>query len=402
MRKPLRHPLRPLLAAAVLLAGAGCSSDPQTRSLCVDDASCVADHGDNPNWICDGDLGRCACTSDAACTGPAEHCETRAGGGDGLCHPNRSCEWNPDCPAGYCDTTSGICRLTGCWMDLQCGFGQVCDSFTHSCVPGCRSHGDCALGDVCLCRDNEGNEIACTCDETGDPEREGCPVGVCVAGTCIDKTFCGLGELCVDDPARERPVCQGDDRGPLCDNCAWAPGGIACGSEGPNFCLIDTSDPAGRASFCGVDCSDGGDDVCPNGLSCHDVLILTQSVCRSDDVCVPTGGECRDDEGCPAGSRCVKAAGQEVGRCGGTCAIGEGDQSGFCTCVTNDDCPQQACGSDGRCSITRERCTPGTTPDPCMGQIYCVNNGELGYCQIGRNCAPDEGITCADVRAARN
>jgi hypothetical protein len=395
--------IRPCLLAVVLaLAGAACSSDPKMKPLCADDAGCVASHQDNPNWICDHDAGRCACTSDAGCTGPAEHCETLAGGGDGLCHPNRSCEWNPDCPGGYCDTTTGICRTSGCSMDLQCPYGQVCDTFTHACVAGCRSHGDCALGDVCLCRDDQGQEIPCTCDETSDPARTSCSIGTCISDTCLDKTFCDLGEQCVEVAGQERPACERDTRGPFCDNCVYQPGGSACGSEGPNFCLIDTSDPAGRSSFCGVDCAGGGDELCPNGFSCHDVLILTQSVCRSDDACVPTGGECRGDDDCVAGGRCVKAAGAEIGRCGGRCAIGEGDQSGFCSCVTNDDCPQQACGSDGRCTITKERCTPGTSPDPCMGAILCVNQGEVGYCQIGRNCAPDEGITCADVRAARN
>lgn len=394
---PSHATLRGLLAALALVAAA-CSDDPGVDALCVDDSACVASHDDNPHWICDDHAGRCACTSDAGCTGPAEHCETLAGGGDGLCHPNRSCEWNPDCESGYCDTTSGICRQTGCSIDVQCDFGEVCDTFAHACVAGCRSHGDCNLGDVCLCRDQQGNEVGCTCDETTDAGRADCAIGTCVSGTCLDKTYCDLGEQCVPVPGEPRPVCEEDDRGPFCDNCIFQPGGAACGSDGPNFCLIDSSDPAGRASFCGVDCAGGQE--CPNGFSCHDVLVLTQSVCRGDDACVPTGEACADDGECPAGARCVKAAGADVGRCGGRCAVGEGDQSGFCTCVTDDDCPQQSCGADGRCSITRERCTPGS-PDPCMGQIYCVNDGEVGYCQIGRNCAPDEGITCADVRASR-
>jgi hypothetical protein len=396
----IHAPRLPAVAALLLFALAACSGEEKLQALCADDAECVADHQNNPNWYCDKVGGRCACTSDAACTGPAEHCEPLAGGGDGLCHPNRSCEWNHDCPGGYCDTTSGICRSSGCSMDLHCPFGQVCDGSNHVCVSGCRSHGDCALGDVCLCTDGQGNEVGCTCDETTEAGRALCAVGSCVTGTCLDKSFCGLGEQCVSTPEAERPVCEPDDRGPFCDNCQPETGGFACGSAGPNFCLLDTSDPSGRASFCGVDCSEGGDEVCPNGFSCHDVLRLTQATCRSDLACVPTGDACGGDEECPPGSRCVIPAGMTEGRCGGKCAIGEGDESGFCTCVTDADCPQQACGSDGRCTITREFCTPGTSPDPCTGKIFCKNNGEVGYCQIGRNCAPIEGITCADVREA--
>ncbi len=394
----------PLLAVVVagLAAFAGCPDEPNIVALCQDDQRCIDDHGGNPNWACDPLSGECVCTADEACTGEREYCEPLPGG-DGRCHPQRTCVWNPDCPGGFCDTTSRFCRQTGCEKDLQCSFGQVCDAITRNCVDGCRSHGDCESGQTCLCLDDEGAEVPCVCDGVDDEDRSACEIGVCAAGTCADKTFCKYGDLCAPgDEEGERAACVRDDRGPYCLNCINQPGSTACGSDGPNFCLIDTSDPAGRASFCGVDCSER-DQECPNGFSCHDVLILTQNTCRGDAQCVPTGEQCRGDEECPAGSRCAKAEGQEFGRCGGRCAVGEGDQSGFCTCVTDSDCPQQACGADGRCSISRKRCVPGQD-DTCRGadRIVCVNNGELGYCMIGRNCAPDEGITCADVRCAQD
>lgn len=400
----MRHPLRlqPILglvtALCALLAGAvSCSTETKLRSLCSSDAQCIAEHDGNPNWACDSQLGDCVCTADEACVGDNEYCELRPAPGDGRCHPKVTCEWNQDCEGQtFCDLQDHFCRLTGCTDDLQCDLGELCDPVTRTCVQGCKSHGDCNLGDVCLCQDEQGNAAPCTCE---GEDRSNCQVGVCAENTCADKTFCKYGELCVDTdgPGGELPTCVLDERGPYCGACTISPGNrfARCDSLGPNFCLIDSSDPAGVASFCGVDCSDGQE--CPNGMSCHDVLILTDAVCRSDSACVPKPGapSCASVDDCPAGSQCVN------GKCAGRCAVGEGGQSGFCSCVQDSDCPQQACGTDGYCEITRERCTPGQN-DTCRNQIFCVNNGEIGYCQIGRNCAPDEGITCTDVRCDQN
>lgn len=378
---------------AILISGASCGDQTRFRALCASDQQCIDQHGGNPNWACEKRIGECVCTGDAACVGEAEHCELYPGG-DGRCHPNVACEWNGDCTGNaFCDMTTRHCRNTGCTDDVQCDFGEVCDKLSQTCVAGCYSHGDCMPRDVCMCEDGAGNPVPCApC--AGD----GCTLGECVDGTCADDTFCALGDFCVEspDPAQLAQCETGiEATRPYCRNCTIEPGAERCGSPGPNFCLIDSSDPAGRASFCGVDCSEGQD--CPNGFSCRDVLILTESTCRGDAQCAPRpeAPACTDDAQCPAGARC------ESGKCAGRCAVGEGAQQGFCTCVQDSDCPQQTCGSDGYCSITRDRCTPGRD-DTCMGQIFCVNNGELGYCQIGRNCAPDEGITCADVRCDQN
>lgn len=379
------------LLAAFLVMGTGCKDETILKSRCADDSQCIAEHDGNPNWACDRQIGDCVCTGDAACGSEREHCELRPAG-DGRCHPNVTCEWNPDCPPNsFCDIDSRFCRNTGCSDDLQCNLGQICDPVTRTCVDGCRSHGDCNLRDVCLCTDDEGNPAPCVCDEAN---RAGCQVGSCTPNTCADKTFCRYGELCVPGPAGELPTCVVDDRGNYCGNCTFQPGGVRnnCGSDGPDFCLLDSTDPAGRASFCGVDCNQGQE--CPNGFSCHDVLVLTEATCRSDDVCVPRpdAPTCTEDEEC-RGGRCVN------GRCAGRCAVGEGNQQGFCSCVQDSDCPQQACGSDGRCEITREQCTPGSN-DTCRGAIRCVQDGTdgIGYCMIGRNCAPDQGVTCNLVR----
>src|SRR5690606_37115516 len=139
---------------------------------------------------------------------------------------------------------------------------------------------------------------------------------------------------------------------PFCGNCVLEAGEVGvCGSEGPNFCLLDPSDPSGRSSFCGVDCSDNAD--CPNGFSCRDVLRLLGAPCTSRNQCVPADNAptCVTDDDCRQfGAWCAG------GKCAGECAIGEGNQMGFCGCVQNSDCPTQPCGADNRCTITRTFC----------------------------------------------
>lgn len=391
----MRHfPLLGLVVAlgTIASAAASCSTETGFRAVCSSDAWCQEQHG-NSFWRCEPELGDCVCTADEACTGEEEHCELYPGG-DGRCHPNKTCEWNGDCTAGFCDLETRFCRLSGCTNDLQCNFGEICDTVGGTCVEGCRSHGDCDLGDTCMCGEGEGRVPCPPCE--GD-DRSGCQVGQCVADTCADDTFCRLGDYCVHPdegaPAEALPVCESAISGqrPFCGQCQIEPGQVGyCGSSGPNFCLVDTSDPSGRASFCGVDCSDDP-DVCPNGFGCRDVLRLLGDVCRSHNDCVPRdpAKECEVDQDCGPGAQC------KSGKCAGMCAVGEGAQSGFCGCVLDSDCPQQTCGADNRCTVTRKTCV---TDEECREAIRCVNNGEIGYCFIGQNCAPDQGISCSDVR----
>lgn len=395
-----------LVAGSSALLSASCGDTTKLRALCNSDVECIEKHDGNENWACDARVGDCVCTGDAACQA-REHCETRPGG-DGRCHPDRTCDWNSDCEEGFfCDTENKICRLTGCEIDRQCDLGNVCDRTTRTCVPGCRSSGDCAtLGDACLCEDANGEPVPCVCDETTELGRATCPTGVCTSDTCADDTFCKYGERCVaTESGGSLKRCVKDLRGPFCDACEFSPGGAnRCGDDPGNFCLVDSTQPG--ASFCGVNCmGDPGseDTVCPNGFSCRDVLVLTGTSCSSQNACspYPSAPTCTVetvDEDCPPGSQCIVEEGETVGQCAGTCRVGEGSVTGFCTCVTDDECPQQTC-SQGICTYSGRRCNDDDECRTGDGAIVCQNDGNIGYCFIGRNCAPDEGITCRDVRS---
>jgi hypothetical protein len=379
----IRRPLLLAALAAALTAAASCGEDRLTQ-LCTD-AACVASHDGNPHWYCQSPQ-LCGCANDDACAA-GEHCNAADAGGDGRCHPDRLCEVNADCSSGEACGTDGVCRR-GCVDDLQCNLGHVCDRLTSTCVPGCWSHADCALRSACVC---DGDAGFCGC---ADPSKGDCPRGQCVTGVCPDKTFCDYGELCQPD-ARGIPRCVKDDRGRYCVKCRRATGDESnlCDSPGPDFCLVDTSDPTRRGNFCGVDCDEGQE--CPNGYACHDILRLTQQICSGSSQCAPTpyAPHCSSDDDCPSGARCTGG-----GVCAGSCVIRESAASGFCSCVVDDECPQDSCGSDRRCNITRKPCTPGAN-DSCAGVIRCVNDGTRGYCRIGRNCTPDGGLNCAEIQA---
>ncbi|RMG17178.1 MAG: hypothetical protein D6729_09480 [Deltaproteobacteria bacterium] len=366
-----------LAGGFALLLLSACPEDPGFVGGCVNDAQCVEQNG--PGFICSKDFNPplCLCTTDSACA-EGEFCNAA-----GTCQPRVGCFTNDDCPEDlFCDRNNDQCiEKNRCTSDLHCPIGTLCNLVTFRCEPGCRVNGDCPLRQVCRCPED-------------DPE---CEVGRCKSDLCDDQSFCGLKELCELDPEIGDTVCVEDTRGPYCRQCERTPGqGLSGACDAPaNYCLVDTSIPGGRGSFCGVDCSEG--QPCPNGFGCHYVVILTQALCSRDEECPATGAACETDDDCPGG-RCDA----QSGRCAGRCIGSEGGAggTGFCSCVQDLDCPQDTCDvTDRVCGLTRKPCQ--VDGNQCRGQLSCVNINGVGGCVIGRNCAPDEGITCAEVRAAQ-
>jgi hypothetical protein len=368
-----------LLAAAGL---GGCTDTTKLNNLCVDDSECPA------NFACIE--GRCRCKSSASCENN-EVCNAA-----GFCQARVGCETSLDCPAGqFCDRTTGQCLdREHCTADVQCELGQVCDPVRFECVAGCRDVGDCALGAVCICASGKSKcgDDAPVCGA----DSEKCELGQCKVGPCGDSSYCKYGQSCVEDGPGGAKRCVKDERGPFCDPCTIAPGQNYCPGDLANFCLVDTSKQYG-SYFCGVECA--SDTECPWGFGCDDVLILTQDTCGSSGQ----GGGCRaradlpceSDTDCPGGECDLT-----LKQCRAICVGNEGDVQGFCTCLSNGDCPADECDTLGRCSISRKSCDVN---HPCS-QIFCKNGSDplthktFGYCFIGKNCAPVEGVSCDTVR----
>lgn len=367
-----------LVSLVALALVSGCSED-KLQGLCVEDTDCPA------NFVCDS--GRCICKSDASCQ-PNELCNAA-----GFCQARVGCESSLDCPEGqFCDRTTGNCLdRERCTADVQCALGQVCDTVRFQCVDGCRELGDCPLGAVCACPDGKPKceSANATCPEGSST----CALGACKTGPCYDNSFCKYGERC--DTETRRCVNARDEEHPYCDPCTIAPGQDYCPGSGANFCLIDTSKGYG-SFFCGVECSTN--DQCPWGFDCNDVLILTQDTCGQSGQakCRPRPSmACETDADCPGGE-CDK----DTKSCRPICVGNEGDVQGFCTCLADSDCPTDECDSLGRCKISRAQCDAN---HPCRN-IFCKNQTDpltkksVGYCFIGRNCAPVEGVSCDQVR----
>jgi hypothetical protein len=418
------HPLA-LLAVAVTTAGVfsglGACKKAATGSTCASNVDCRA-----PGTRCDTTVHQCICATDEACP-MGQFCNHA-----GVCQGIAGCTNNSDCtkPNTYCDAMSGTC-LEGpalqvgsmCGLATHCPYGTVCMSGT--CQDGCFGDGDCTLGQVCL-------------------------QGVCTTaqGICSSDMFCKYGETCSN--ATSPSTCRRDLRGPYCRGCTGRTQANPEPCDDPrNFCLINSLERGGHPEYCGVDCSLGQE--CANGYHCDGVVILTQQICTlqaqckcdrasitfatatctisascdphlsngqpdpNADFCLLTGHpqcnsgtttgtaacvvargqtngfcECAHNSDCPSGGTCVDGA------CcmGGVphperiCSTGEADVSGFCTCATDSDCPRDVCdGSRSACVITGQPCTPGSND---CGPIPCV----MGGCVIGKNCAPNEGLTC--------
>lgn len=368
-----------LLPLALLLLFAGCS-ETRTGPRCQEPSDCGSPA---EAYRCDTSAGECLCRTDAACA-PAEQCNAA-----GFCQPRAGCEKNADCadPALFCDTTTGTCLQRGrCTTDLHCPMGEVCDGSRSTCVEGCRSAGDCP-GTACRCGD-----APCVC-EASDPEgRAACALGVCDAAFCAQASDCAFGERCGIPAGETRARCYSDAdpvRRPYCASCN-AGGGLQVCGRGANYCLEETAVPG--SAFCGVDCSEG--QGCPNGYRCADVVVAYSGArCRSDAECPPDPSlPCQEDTDCRRGGQCVKGSGQAVGACAGRCDVAEGDVLGYCSCQQDPDCAQGTC-SQGACTLSRKPCVTDSDCRP----VRCVDFNGAGGCLIGQNCAPEEGLTCAEV-----
>lgn len=417
-----------LASMVALLALGGCQTGTGTQTTCTEDAQCNEAFGVEGGFKCYVEEGICGCDPEDAANRACDSGEIC--NADGRCQARPGCITNDDCTEGeqsslFCDVSSGECKSAFecqvndddkcCTIDSHCPFGNVCNILEGGrCVPGCRTDGDCLLGQGCVV------------EALGQ-------LGQCEEGTCTANNLCQFGEICNLDEGQ----CVFDARGPYCFSCSGGVGSDDCGHPA-NYCLLDTSDPFGVAEFCGVDCAKG--QPCPFGYDCNDVIILPPNLprCSGPETCVkspgaPTGycsrntaETCAEGEDCPEGSLGSDCPRANIGNClvdqtqdceedvdccedasacpEGSCVKqlcrgGEGAAFGTCSCTRDLDCPIDSCKDAdltdpdnpilGNCELSGQDCYE----DVDCAVIACIDGG----CRIGANCAPANDRTCEEL-----
>jgi len=375
-------------AVGMILFGvqaSGCSSS----KSCIPGQSiaCVGVGGCRGGQQCTTDgsgYGPCQCGSSTSATGSGGTTGTSGGAEVGSTSGSTSATSGSSSGGGA--TTGGRSYVIG----TSCGPADTrCPPQAPDCIRDRLDGGYfCSLP----CTSSSQCQVVGDLDDAGIPHCNGayCEV-TCGAGDA--GLFCPYNESCVQTNSGPS-LCEVDPRmGVLCQNCSLGAGasGDECGvsgAQGADFCLIDLH---GNNTFCGVDCSTG--QSCPSGYECDDVIILTQNPCSGASQCTPSNIKC--SAGCPSDSQCVKGPSGDM-VCAPYCVADEGNGQGFCTCVSDSDCPQDNCETTtATCRISQQPCVVGPSGDAfCRSFITCVDVQGVRGCFIGRNCAPASGLHC--------
>ncbi|MDE0882800.1 MAG: hypothetical protein OSB21_09410, partial [Myxococcota bacterium] len=236
--------------------------------------------------------------------------------------------------------------------------------------PICLKDNDCGThGSICVCRDADGavvnDAVSCSgcecevgCRTEGDCELgERCMDGVCIVPECIEDAECGPGmrcdeEICVPDPCEDSSdcadgeYCHEGDCHPQLTNCSACDEAVVnqCGEVddgGPQFCHLgrcrwlecDDQHPCCDGETCdGGDCVADPQPGCVENTDCPDGEICMAGACEPPEC--SDGNPCPEDQLC-TDFRCVLG---EAGEC---------DVPGAPVCPNNGCCRTNICHDQG-------------------------------------------------------
>ena len=374
-----------------------------------------------------------------------------------ICHPKKKkcqakeCSKDSECPVSH-NCHSSVCLLSCQNTSVQCPEGDICNG-NSTCVPGCKSHGDCS-GSESLCELDSGHCAECLkqedCTSNGTQichdrkcQKEcktnsdcGAPTPICNLKVKVCSQ-CGTWKDC----PMEAPVCnQGKCK--KCQNPSDCTIGLDCTLEGQ--CQLGCTEDqhcikVGCTNTTVKTLSERYDAKCDPSSpyrcnieqnSCFECLSAldcpgSSPVCKYDR-CMP----CVSDSECPTGLDC-----SDIGRCEKNCeenndclgitASGnvthqtswkcQKEENKCVECLGNDDCYEQngicesgrckPCSSDSQC-LSNQKCTPkGICGIICEDDTDCPNatpvcNQEKNICTEclqDRHC-PEESPVCEQGR----
>jgi hypothetical protein len=346
-----------------------------------------------------------------ACGGPAETSAADAGGdvatdsgtppapdtaapGAVVCCPQGLCPAGLSCVSGACLPPAS--RAGACYLDAQCGSGQVCDGEAR-----------CGCGEVCeaapgTCAYPEG---CCNADADCDGGTR-CVGGQCVAapteGGCWQDADCGAGPSSGSAPGSSGRVCE-DARVCACGEagCESAPGhcalpGVCCATDVEcgqgGACVAGRCVPEARDGTCWVNGDCGAGETCRGATTCPCTpgagdeatcaLPSTAGRCAADDAaCCTRDADCGAGELCVEGRFCAPKPDVAAGACfvDGHCGAGR-------VCEGARGCD---CGEDG--------CEP--VAGTCRTEVIACEVGGAA-CPAGLKCAVPDRAWCPDEPGA--
>ena len=174
------------------------------------------------------------------------------------------CQTTPQCVdnGGCGDSEACIkqkCEPVDCLASDACQLHEFCDTRddAYTCKSGCSQTTDCAAGEEC------------------NPTSHSCTAYGC-RDTQLD---CAIGESCDKSTGK----CAKAD-GAYCKDCSGG-GKNVCGNNGTCYAVDATN------SYCFVDCNPkSGEDACPRGFECQDILGDGTYACTADCVLLADNG----------------------------------------------------------------------------------------------------------------
>jgi len=372
-------------------------------------------------------------------------CDNLSDGDDPGCVP---CSIDDDCQNGNVCDGQEICQDGDCLpgTPLDCDDDNPCTDDGCNFETGCYNlnntdpcdDGDlCTLTDVCQGGSCVGtNPVTCTaldqCHDVGTCNPE---TGQCSNPTKPDGEACDDNDLCTNTDTCQGGVCSGSDPvvcEPL-DTCHEAgtcnpstgmcsnpvkPDGAGC-DDGNGCTLTDTcqsgscigsnplqctaSDQCHNAGVCDPDTGLCSDPPKPDGTSCDDADLCTQTdtcqsgVCTGSDpvICVASD-QCHDVGTCdPDSGICSDPVKPDGSACddGDLCTQTDTCQAGICAgddpvvCTAQDDCHEA-----GVCNPATGNCSNPQKPDgsACNDGNLCTQTDE---CQSG-SCVGSDPVQC--------
>ncbi|MBU52319.1 MAG: hypothetical protein CL920_26805 [Deltaproteobacteria bacterium] len=348
--------LRLLFLTSIYIYVTGCSTPPETGTICYKKQGCACDPNDAS---CEGSLkcirGYCGneeCTRQKGCK----------------CDKDAKCDIGLRCYLGYClekETVNDPCKdkegsqNCPCKADAKCDDNLLCNS-QNVCEAACTAVG-------CSCSKTSKCDAGLTCSqgfcaETCDAGKAGCPCDK--DGGCTGDLVCSALGSCV--PA----TCKSDDYGKKagcpCDNTGQ------CGTD--LLCTVNNLCRGCKDGEAGCACKTGNVSPCADGLLCKD------NICKS---CIgEIGCGCFADDRCNAGARCEDKNGtKQCVSCGNTL---EG-----CSCRENADCLTDGlvclggfCKTSQTGTVVNQKPTNPRCYTPCSGDSIDSKTGALQICSV--------------------